>query len=99
MPEGRVGILIPAYRAGSSVAGVVGRLRALHPDLPVLVVDDGSDDDTATAAREAGACVLVQPVNGGKGTSLSAGFAEAASRGWDWALAMDADGQHSPSDV
>ena len=99
MPEGRVGILIPAYRAGSSVAGVVGRLRALHPDLPVLVVDDGSDDDTATAAREAGACVLVQPVNGGKGTSLSAGLSEAAARGWTWALAMDSDGQHSPSDV
>lgn len=99
MPEGSVGILIPAYRASATVGRLVSRLRSLHPDLPVLVVDDGSGDGTDKAAREAGAEVLVRPVNGGKGTALASGLAWAALRGWGWVLAMDADGQHPPEDV
>lgn len=99
MPEGTVGILVPAYRARATIGPLVSRLRSLHPDLPVLVVDDGSDDGTDEAAREAGAEVLVQPLNGGKGRALASGLARAAERGWTWALAMDADGQHPPEDV
>ena len=94
MPEGTVGVLIPAYEARSTVGALVGRLRSLHPALPVLVVDDGSRDGTDSVARDAGAQVLVQPVNAGKGAALASGLSWAAARGWEWALAMDADGQH-----
>jgi glycosyltransferase involved in cell wall biosynthesis len=99
MPEGVVGILIPAYQARSTVGALVSRLRSLHPALPVLVVDDGSADGTDRVAREAGAEVLVLPVNGGKGTALAAGFVRAAQQGWEWVLALDADGQHPPEEV
>jgi len=99
MPEGTVGVLIPAYRARATVGELVSRLRSLHPTLPVLVVDDGSGDGTDEVARKAGAQVMALPVNGGKGTALAAGFDLAAGQGWEWVIAMDADGQHPPEEV
>jgi glycosyltransferase involved in cell wall biosynthesis len=95
----RTAILVPAYQARATVGGVVARLRELHPDLPVLVVDDGSRDGTGKAAREAGAQVLELPQNGGKGTALSTGMSRLAQEGFEWALCLDADGQHLPEDV
>lgn len=88
----RVGVLVPAYRAEATIEGVVR--GALDRGLPVLVVDDGSGDSTAERAAGAGAEVLRQPVNGGKGTALAVGLRRAAELDWDWVVAMDADGQH-----
>jgi glycosyltransferase involved in cell wall biosynthesis len=99
MPDGTVGVLIPAYRARATIGPLVEELRSRHPTLPILVVDDGSGDGTDDAARAAGAEVLVQSVNGGKGTALSRGLSVASELGWEWAVAMDADGQHPPEDV
>ena len=99
MPDGIVGVLIPAFRASATVGPLVSQIRFLHPNLPVLVVDDGSIDGTEEAARAAGAVVLVQTVNGGKGSALATGLAWASAQGWDWALALDADGQHPPGEV
>jgi glycosyltransferase involved in cell wall biosynthesis len=69
--------------------------------LPVLVVDDGSADDTAERARAAGARVLSLTPNRGKGAALKAGFREAMSQAsaWDAILTLDADGQHDPAEV
>lgn len=93
----KTGVLIPAYRAQASVGDVVRAVLA--QGLPVLVVDDGSPDDTAARASEAGAEVLRLTENGGKGTALWQGFLRARELGWDWVVAMDADGQHDPASL
>jgi glycosyltransferase involved in cell wall biosynthesis len=86
--------IVPAYDAERSVAGVVASLRD-GLGLEVLVVDDGSSDTTAEAAREAGAHVVVHEINRGKGAALRTGFAEALRLGFEVAVTVDADGQHS----
>lgn len=93
---GQVLALIPAYNAAHLVGEVIrGALR----HLPVVVVDDGSDDETAAAARGAGAEVLRQEPNQGKGAALKRGFHHALDGGCDAVLTLDADGQHDPSEI
>lgn len=89
-------ILIPAYNEGELVAPVV---RGAQTHLPVLVVDDGSTDDTAAFAREAGADVFLQQPNQGKGAALLAGFAIALEQGYQAVITLDADGQHDPAEI
>jgi glycosyltransferase involved in cell wall biosynthesis len=88
--------LVPAYNEGARVRGVVEGARG---QLPVLVVDDGSTDDTATHAESAGAELLRRPKNGGKGMALRDGFRHALSAGYDAVLTLDADGQHDPAEI
>ncbi len=88
--------LIPAYEEGPRVAGVVMGATAY---LPVVVVDDGSADDTAARAEAAGATVLVQRPNQGKGAALRAGFHWALDHEVDAVLTLDADGQHDPAEI
>jgi glycosyltransferase involved in cell wall biosynthesis len=88
--------LIPAYEAGTLVGDVV-RGAARH--LPVLVVDDGSSDETSAAARAAGAEVLRQEPNQGKGAALKRGFHHALESGREAVLTLDADGQHDPAEI
>lgn len=94
--EAKVLALIPAYNEGERVAPVV---RAVLAYLPLLVVDDGSTDQTAQFAREAGAEVLQQRPNQGKGAALLAGFAAALDRGFQAVVTLDADGQHDPGEI
>lgn len=89
-------VLIPAFDAAASIGRVLERVRLSAPSLPVLVVDDGSRDATAEAARAAGAEVLSHPGNRGKGAALRTGFAAALDRGDSGVLTLDADGQHPP---
>ncbi len=93
---GDVLALIPAYQEAERVAGVVSAALAR---LPVLVVDDGSTDGTATVAAAAGATVIVQVPNQGKGAALRAGFAWALARDVEAVLTLDADGQHDPGEI
>lgn len=93
----RVCAVIPARDAAPTIGDVVRGLRATLPEATVIVVDDGSADETAARAREAGAVVLRHAINRGKGAALETGFDEALRRGADAALALDADGQHDPS--
>jgi glycosyltransferase involved in cell wall biosynthesis len=88
--------LIPAYNEAAHVAEVVTGARA---HLPVLVVDDGSTDDTAVRAEEAGADVLRQIPNRGKGVALQSGFSYALDKGYEAVLTLDADGQHDPAEI
>ena len=93
----RVAAAIPAYDAAHSVGSVVARTRAVIED--VLVIDDGSIDGTAVAARAAGAEVYVFPENRGKGAALRAAFGILFSRGFAAVVTIDADGQHLPEET
>ena len=88
--------LIPGYNEGPRIGPVV---RGTLEHLPVIVVDDGSTDDTAARAREAGATVIERRPNAGKGAALRAGFRQALDAGYDAVLTLDADGQHDPAEI
>jgi glycosyltransferase involved in cell wall biosynthesis len=88
--------LIPGYNEGPRIGAVV---RGALEHLPVIVVDDGSADDTAARALEAGATVIEQRPNQGKGAALRAGFRRALDQGADAVLTLDADGQHDPAEI
>lgn len=93
----RVAAAIPAYEAAHSVGSVIARTRAVVED--VLVIDDGSNDGTAEAARDAGAEVHVFAANRGKGAALREAFTILFSRGFAGVVTIDADGQHLPEEV
>jgi glycosyltransferase involved in cell wall biosynthesis len=95
-PASRVVALIPGYNEGPRIGAVV---RGALEHLSVIVVDDGSADDTAARAREAGATVIEQRPNQGKGAALRAGFRRALDEGADAVLTLDADGQHDPAEI
>jgi len=93
----RVMVLIPAYNAAKSVGDVVRASKEIVRD--VVVVNDGSRDDTASVARTAGAEVVDHPQNRGKGGALKTGFAHAIKNGYDVVVTLDADGQHLPREI
>jgi len=89
--------LVPAMNEAAAIAGVVaGATAALDH---VLVVDDGSSDATGERAAAAGAVVIRHEVNRGKGYALRTGLGHALAEGAAAVVAMDADGQHDPSEV
>ena len=88
--------LIPGYQAGPRITTVVVGARTV---LPVVVIDDGSTDDTAMQAERAGATVLRQVPNAGKGAALRAGFRYALEQGAAAVVTLDADGQHDPAEI
>ena len=89
-------ILIPAYNEAAHIQAVV---RAAAAHLPVLVVDDGSRDACAALAEAAGAQVIRQVPNQGKGAALRAGFLRALEQGAQAVITLDADGQHDPLEI
>jgi len=93
---GRLVALIPAHDEAARIERVV---RGATRHLPVLVVDDGSGDDTAMVAEAAGAEVVRQSPNRGKGAALRAGFAAALAEGAEAVITLDGDGQHDPTEI
>jgi len=93
----RFAIVIPAYNHGAQVRGVVE--KCLELGLPVIVVDDGSTDSTPSVLASLSAVTVIRhKKNQGKGASLLTGFAAALPFA-DWAVTIDADGQHDPDDI
>jgi glycosyltransferase involved in cell wall biosynthesis len=88
--------IIPAYNEEQRIAPVV--VGALE-HIPVLVIDDGSQDGSTRAAQEAGAQVIQQIPNQGKGVALRRGFQEALDAGYEAVITLDADGQHAPGEI
>ncbi|MFZ1985027.1 MAG: glycosyltransferase family 2 protein [Desulfatitalea sp.] len=91
-------VVIPVYNHGRTVKAVAAAALALGR--PVYVVDDGSTDggDASLESLE-GLCLLRHSENRGKGAALMTGFRAAAGQGADWAITLDADGQHAPEDA
>lgn len=90
-------VLIPAFNCAATIAAVVNGAR--RHVAAVLVISDGSTDDTAARATAAGAEVLVLEHNSGKGVALRRGMERLAARGVERAVAMDGDGQHLPEQI
>lgn len=89
-------IILPAKNEAEGLRGTLPALRVAYPDAEIIVVDDGSTDDTARVAREAGASVLSSPYSMGNGAAIKRGAR--AARG-EILVFMDADGQHGAGHV
>jgi glycosyltransferase involved in cell wall biosynthesis len=90
-------VLIPAYNEAACIAGVIADIRRTVPDYDILVVNDGSSDETAYAAKAAGAIVISHPFNMRYGVTIQTGYKYAFANGYDYIVQIDADGQHDPT--
>ena len=96
MDSGKISVIIPAFNEGRTIGDVVKKIRELLPEAEILVVNDGSEDDTAKAAQAAGAVVQNHPYNIGNGAAIKSGIRSAKG---DVFVFMDGDGQHDPADI
>lgn len=90
-------VIIPAFNEEKRIASVVADVFAALPDAAVVVINDCSRDDTAAAARQAGATVVTHPFNMGYGAAIQTGYKYARDKRFDLLVQLDADGQHVPS--
>ncbi|MBW2643693.1 MAG: glycosyltransferase family 2 protein [Deltaproteobacteria bacterium] len=96
MDKTEVSIIIPAYNEAPTIGDLVLRTKSIHPDFEIIVVNDGSTDDTAAIARDAGAHVHSHPYNIGNGAAIKSGIRIAKG---DILVFMDGDNQHDPEDI
>lgn len=98
MPRSSTLIIIPAWQEEIALPAVLKDLTARHPEYDVLVVDDGSQDSTSKCAQLAPGVQAVRlPVNLGVGGAMRAGYRYALRHGYQFAVQLDADGQHDPA--
>lgn len=98
----RLAIVIAAYNEGKSIGKVVSGIPKSFEGIKAvdcIVVDDGSKDKTAQAAKEVGAIVVCHPINRGQGAALKTGFDYALSEDYDIVVTFDADGQHKGEEI
>ena len=92
----KITILLPAYNEEPSIGQTIREIKELYPDFELLVVDDGSTDQTRQQAIDAGANVWSHPHNIGNGAAIKTGLRYASG---DWIIMMDEDGQHKVADI
>jgi glycosyltransferase involved in cell wall biosynthesis len=92
-------VFIPAWNEEASLPEVLADARRELPDVDVLVIDDGSSDDTAAVARAGGADVVSFPQNRGLRHGIAEGYRQAAERGYMYCGRLDADGQHPAAEL
>jgi glycosyltransferase involved in cell wall biosynthesis len=90
-------LAIPALNEANTISRVIRTAKEYIPD--VLVIDDGSEDDTAAAAARENVPVVRHEQNKGKGEAIKTAFAYAVEKGYDWVFTLDGDGQHDPHDL
>ncbi len=91
-----VSVVIPAYNEAEAIGTTIQEIKRLYPEFEVVVVDDGSTDNTARIARESGARVVQHPYNIGNGAAVKTGIRAASGK---YVVLMDGDGQHAPEDI
>ena len=91
-----VSVVIPAYNEAQSIAAVVSAMTAAARWREIIVVDDGSEDETGARAQDAGACVVRHPYNKGNGAAVKSGIRRSSG---DFVLILDGDGQHRAADA
>ena len=96
MNKSTVTVIIPAYNEAQTIGDVVGKIRSLYPDFEIIVVNDGSTDDTGEVAKDAGAIVYSHPYNIGNGAAIKSGIRIASG---EILVFMDGDGQHDPKEI
>lgn len=92
-------VIIPAYNEASNISSIVTEVRDTAPDCDIVVIDDGSNDETAALAERRGALVLSLVFNCGIGAAVQTGFKYAKENNYDAAVQIDGDGQHDPSGI
>jgi glycosyltransferase involved in cell wall biosynthesis len=92
-------IIIPAYNEADSIGNVISAIRGALIDADIVVINDGSTDDTAPIVERMGTMVISHPCNMGIGATMQTGYRFAASEGYRIAVQVDADGQHSPEEI
>jgi len=96
MNNSNVSIIIPAFNEAATIGGLVGAIKTLDPDYEIIVINDGSRDNTAAVAKESGATVYSHPYNIGNGAAVKSGIKVATG---DILVFMDGDNQHEPGDI
>jgi glycosyltransferase involved in cell wall biosynthesis len=96
MTKSTVSVIIPAYNEVQTIGDVVGKIRRRYPDFEIIVINDGSTDDTGQVAKDAGAIVYTHAYNIGNGAAIKSGIRIASG---DILVFMDGDGQHEAKDI
>jgi glycosyltransferase involved in cell wall biosynthesis len=96
MTEAKVSVVIPAFNESQTIGDLVQKIRRRYPDFEIVVIDDGSNDNTAEVAVNEGAVVFSHPYNIGNGAAIKSGIRVANG---DILVLMDGDGQHDPEDI
>ncbi|SDT85528.1 glycosyltransferase family 2 protein [Desulfobacula phenolica] len=92
-------IIMPAYNEAKNIVKVVSSVKFLFPEYQVLVINDGSSDNTSELASEAGATVIDHPFNMGYGVAIQTGYKYAYRNGYNYLVQMDSDGQHAIEEI
>ena len=90
-------VIIPAHNEGAHIAGIVHQIKVKYPSIDMVVIDDGSSDDTKVKAMLAGASVISNPFSLGYGGALQTGYKFAVKNGYHLLVQLDGDGQHDPA--
>lgn len=96
IPQNSISIIIPAKNEAATIGELLHKLKIELGDAEIIVVDDGSTDDTAKIIKQLGAKLIAHPYSMGNGAAIKAG---ARSSTGDLIVTMDADGQHKPTDI
>jgi glycosyltransferase involved in cell wall biosynthesis len=92
----KISVIIPVYNEAQTIGKVVSDIKTQYPHMEIIVVDDGSQDNTFSIADQSGAFVISHPYNIGNGAAIKSGIRHASG---DILVFMDGDGQHSPADI
>ncbi len=95
----KVLIVVPAYNEQDNIEKVIDRIHLVSSEFHVIIVNDGSSDNTAKIAKSKGVIVLSHPVNLGAGATIQTGLKYAVLNGFDLAVVVDGDGQHNPDEI